>query len=77
MAISELMKWREVGTSLVFPSVIKPKRPLEFRKHWHKALAEASIEDFRWHDLRHSVASTLINAGVDLYTVGQILGHRN
>ena len=29
----------------------------------------------RFHDLRHSTASMLINAGVDLYTVGAILGH--
>lgn len=29
----------------------------------------------RFHDLRHSCASLLINAGVDLYTVGKILGH--
>jgi site-specific recombinase XerD len=29
----------------------------------------------RFHDLRHSCASLLINAGVDLYTVGRILGH--
>ena len=30
-----------------------------------------------WHDLRHTAASLLIAAGVDLYTVGQILGHRS
>lgn len=29
------------------------------------------------HDLRHSAASELINAGVDLYTVGRVLGHRD
>ncbi len=30
-----------------------------------------------FHDLRHSAASQMINAGVDLYTVGAVLGHRS
>lgn len=29
------------------------------------------------HDLRHSAASALVNAGVDLYTVGAVLAHRS
>lgn len=29
------------------------------------------------HDLRHSAASEMINAGVDLYTVGGVLGHKS
>lgn len=33
------------------------------------------MEHVRLHDLRHTTASWLINAGVDLYTVGKILGH--
>ena len=28
-----------------------------------------------YHDLRHSAASFMINAGIDLYAVGRILGH--
>jgi len=32
--------------------------------------------DLRFHDLRHSAASALVNAGVDLFTVGAILGHK-
>jgi integrase len=35
----------------------------------------AGMPHVRLHDLRHSAASMLINAGVDLYTVGKILGH--
>jgi site-specific recombinase XerD len=40
-----------------------------------EARAKAGMEHVRFHDLRHSCASMLINAGVDLYTVGKILGH--
>ncbi len=31
----------------------------------------------RFHDLRHSTASELVNAGVDLFTVGGVLGHKS
>ena len=33
--------------------------------------------DARFHDLRHSAASEMINRGVDLYTVGAVLGHKS
>jgi site-specific recombinase XerD len=35
----------------------------------------AKMPHVHFHDLRHSCASMLINKGVDLYTVGAILGH--
>jgi len=33
------------------------------------------LGDLRIHDLRHSAASFMINAGIDLYAVGKVLGH--
>ena len=37
----------------------------------------AGYSHARLHDLRHSTASEMINAGVDLYTVGGVLGHKS
>lgn len=42
-----------------------------------RARAAAGMPEVHFHDLRHSAASAMVNAGVNLYVVGQILGHRD
>lgn len=37
----------------------------------------AGLDDVRFHDLRHTFASRLVQAGVPLYDVGQLLGHKS
>jgi integrase len=47
------------------------------QRAWERARAEVGLDGVRLHDLRHSAASEMVNAGVDLYTVGKVLGHRD
>lgn len=62
----------------LFYTAIGRKRPLrDFRTAWQRALRLAGIWDFRFHDLRHTTASTLAMAGVDMRTIQEILGHRS
>lgn len=44
-------------------------------RHYRKALAAASLEDRRFHDLRHTYAVTSLRAGDDVKTVQENLGH--
>lgn len=67
---------RRIDTDLVFPSPADPTEPASFRKSWETALRVAGIEDFRWHDLRHSAASYLAMNGASLAEIAEVLGHK-
>ena len=45
------------------------------RSLFQSARREAGIEDLRFHDFRHTFATRLIQAGVDIVTVQKLLGH--
>ena len=47
----------------------------DVRPAWERIRADAGLGDVRFHDLRHSYASLLVNDGVELLTVGKLLGH--
>ncbi len=44
---------------------------------WSLARAACALEHVHLHDLRHSAASAMVNAGEDLATVGAVLGHKS
>ncbi|MDP4783072.1 MAG: site-specific integrase [Gammaproteobacteria bacterium] len=55
------------------PNTRKPYN--SFYYSWHSARKDAGLDDLRVHDLRHSFASFLVNAGRSLYEVQTLLGH--
>jgi len=48
----------------------------DIKKSFSAALRRAGIEDFHFHDLRHTFGSHLVMQGIDLKTVQQVMGHK-
>jgi len=74
--IKELQLFDRKDSSLIFASRIKEGVAYCFNKPWKKALKDAEIEDFRFHDLRHSCASYLAMNGASLLEIADVLGHK-
>jgi len=68
-------KVRRLDTSLLFPGK-HPQKPMDLRTPWESALKKAGIDDFRFHDLRHSAASYLAMNGASLAEIAEVLGHK-
>jgi integrase len=67
---------KKPGTTPVFPS-LRGSETLQGSRGWFPtALEEAKIKAYTWHCNRHTFASRLVMAGVDLRTVAELLGHR-
>ena len=48
-----------------------------WRKIWKRALGQARIADFRFHDLRHTAGTRITNASRNLRVTQRTLGHKN
>lgn len=72
------IKCRELGHSkseFVFCNVDGSQRK-DIRFSFFTAIKKSGINEFRFHDLRHTFASHLVMSGVDLNTVRELLGHK-
>lgn len=68
---------RETGdTEYVFVNRMTGKPRTDVKTGFRSACKDAGLEDFRFHDLRHTAATRLGDAGVDTRRIMAILGHR-
>lgn len=63
------------GSEWAFPNPVTGKPYSSIYYTWDHARKLAGLPELRIHDLRHSFASFLINAGRSIYEVQKILGH--
>ena len=67
---------RRTDSAYLFPNLDDKDRPAtDLKNFWKGVCARAQLDDLRLHDLRHSFASFLINRGIPLAAIGQLLGH--
>ena len=61
----------------LFAAKYHADKAMSFGTVWRTALKQASIENFRFHDLRHSCASYLAQSGASLAEIADVLGHKS
>lgn len=71
--LAQVPRWEGCPYLVPNPKTRKPYRSIFYS--WDTARKQAGMPELRMHDLRHSLASFLVNAGRSLYEVQKILGH--
>jgi integrase len=91
VVMTELKRFQEIGTGLIFPSEELPDQSMDFRKAWSKALRVANIsekdilntdgnvkqEKFTFHCLRHGFCSALSDSGKEINQIAKLAGHKS
>jgi integrase len=75
--VEALMRFRSKPVFKVFHSTISKTTPRCIKQDWVWTLKRAGIGHVRFHDLRHTAASHLVQAGRTLFEVAILLGHSN
>jgi integrase len=73
-ALAQLERQAEAHGTFVSPDT-RSVDQREWPRWFRKCLTKAGIDNFHFHDLRHTFASRLAMAGTDLLSIARLLGH--
>ena len=71
-----LYEERRFDSPLVFHNADGTK-PFDFKRRIYHAIRDAGLQDFRWHDLRHTTASYLSMMGAGQKEIMDALHHKS
>lgn len=77
IALKQSQNQRCIESPYLYPNPSTGEPFQQIFYSWDKARKAAHIDEVRMHDLRHSFASAMVNSGMTLYDVKEILGHSN
>ncbi|MEV1064202.1 tyrosine-type recombinase/integrase [Streptomyces sp. NPDC050263] len=66
--------WTDNGLVFTTPKG-RPLDPTNLTRRFRRLLQSAGLRTIRFHDLRHSTATLLLEQGVDLVVIKELLGH--
>ena len=74
----EKSKVMNIKHDLVFTSSVGTKIDCDnLRRTFESVLKKADIQNFHFHDLRHTFATRMAQKGIDLYKIAKLLGHKD
>ncbi len=74
---SEFITYARNENSYVLSGAKFPIEPRTYQKLFKRILANAGVEDRKFHAIRHTFATRALELGVDIKTISEILGHSN
>ena len=61
----------------IFCSPTDPNKPRAFEETWRRVVHRAGLEDFRFHDLRHSSVTRVAESGANMLEIAAHSGHKS